>query len=92
MAGLRTVLPDALPLSGGEALAVPLAAVAATLVASLAVGLCLPRGKPGGRIPARVLRGAAAAPARPAGLVAGVLFLAACRRAAKERARTRAAA
>ncbi len=88
MAGLRTVALDVLPRQGGDALAAPLAALAATLLGSLVVGLCLSRG----RIPARMLRGAAAAPARPVGLVAGVLFLAACRRAAKEHARTRAAA
>lgn len=74
MAGLRTVALDVLPRQGGEALAVPLAALAATLLASFVVGLCVSLGKPGGRIPA------------------GVLFLAACRRAAKEHARTRAAA
>jgi hypothetical protein len=73
MAGLRTVSLDVLPRQHVDVLAVPLAALAATLLASLAVGLCLSRGKPGGPIPA------------------GVLFLAACRRAAKEHARTRGA-
>nr|ASV46990.1 hypothetical protein [uncultured bacterium] len=52
MAGLRTVVPDALPLLGGEAVGVPLAALAATLVASLLVGLWLSRAQSGGRLPA----------------------------------------
>ncbi len=39
MAGLRTVVLDALPTPGGGAVAVPLAALAATLLASLAAGL-----------------------------------------------------
>ena len=40
MAGLRTVVPDALPAPGGAAV---LAALAATLLASLAAGLWLSR-------------------------------------------------
>jgi hypothetical protein len=65
MAGLRTVVPDALPLPGGEAVPVPLAALAATLLASLLVGLYLSRAQPGGRLPPRVrsLAGRGAAPA-----------------------------
>lgn len=42
MAGLRTVLPDALPAPAGETV---LAALAATLVASLLAGLWLSRGR-----------------------------------------------
>lgn len=42
MAGLRTVLPDALPAPGGETV---LAGLAATLVASLLAGLWLSRGR-----------------------------------------------
>lgn len=65
MAGLRTVVLDALPPLGGEAVLVPLAALAATLVASLVVGLCLSRAQGGGRLPARV-RSLAARGAAPA--------------------------
>jgi uncharacterized iron-regulated membrane protein len=42
MAGLRTVLPDALPAAAGGTV---LAALAATLVASLLAGLWLSRGR-----------------------------------------------
>ena len=42
MAGLRTVLPDALPAPAGETV---LAALAATLIASLLAGLRLSRGR-----------------------------------------------
>ncbi|MEW5928966.1 MAG: hypothetical protein AB1941_16015 [Gemmatimonadota bacterium] len=44
MAGLRTVLPDALPAPAGEAV---LAGLAATLVASLLLGLRLSRRQAG---------------------------------------------
>lgn len=64
MAGLWTVVPDALPPLGGEAVAVPLAALAATLVASLLVGLCLSRAQSAGRLAARVR--SLAAPAKTA--------------------------
>ncbi len=43
MAGMRTVVLDALPRLGGEAVPVPLVAMAAVLVASLLVGFYLSR-------------------------------------------------
>jgi hypothetical protein len=57
MAGLRTVVPDALPLPGIEAVPVPLAVLAATLLASILVGFYLSRAGPGGRFQALVLHG-----------------------------------
>nr|ASV46731.1 hypothetical protein [uncultured bacterium] len=57
IAGLRTVVPDALPLRGAEAVPAPLAVLAATLLASLLVGLYLSRARLGGRFRALVLHG-----------------------------------
>ena len=61
MAGPRTVVLGALPLPGGEAALVLLAALAATLLGALLVGLYLSRAQPGGRLRARVLHGTKAA-------------------------------